>query len=97
MITVGDAKTAITVLQNFPTTDFAVALAANFGNVADDVALGEDLLPLIAIVFPEAAGIITLIEVLTAIVPLLPAFHITPDPFPERDAQTSTDAEAHGR
>jgi hypothetical protein len=70
--------------------DTSWAASLNLSNLSADAVVGEDILSVVAIVWPPAALLEAVLVVSVEIAPLLPAINIKPDPDPEIDAQTTT-------
>jgi hypothetical protein len=70
--------------------DTSAAASLNLGDLSDDAVMGEDVLSVVAVFWPPAALLEVALAVAVAIIPLLPAIDIKPDPNPEVDAQTTT-------
>jgi hypothetical protein len=90
-ITVADLTLAATQIAEFDTAAFQGAVQSHLSNLQDDAIVAEDILTLIAVVWPPAAIIAKVIQLDAMLAPLAQvSFSITPDPDPEVDAQLAT-------
>ena len=89
-ITAGQLLGAIQGLEQLG-LDTSWAASLNLSNLSADAVVGEDILSVVAIVWPPAALLEAALVVAVEIAPLLPAINIKPDPDPEVDSQTTTD------
>ena len=86
-MTAGELRTLTTLVGELGSTNFRTAVSANFGNLADDA---EGALDVVAVLFPPtppfdvAAGVLIELAAYWA-----PSIHITADPNPMVDAQTT--------
>jgi hypothetical protein len=86
-MTAGEVRTLATLIGELGSTNFRTAISANFGNLADDAEVALDV---VAVLFPPsapfdvAAGVLLELAVYWA-----PSIHITADPNPIVDAQTT--------
>ncbi len=86
-MTAGEVRTLAALVGELGSTNFSAAIGANFGNLADDAEVGLDI---VAALFPPsapfdvAAGVLLELAVYWA-----PSIHVTPDPNPIVDAQTT--------
>jgi hypothetical protein len=86
-MTVGELRTLTALVGELGSTNFTTAISANFGNLADDAEIALDV---VAVLFPPsapfdvAAGVLLELAVYCA-----PFIHITADPNPIADAQTT--------
>ena len=86
-MTAGEVRMLATLVGELGSTNFQTAISANFGNLADDAELALDV---VAVLFPPsapfnvAAGVLLELAVYCA-----PFIHITADPNPIADAQTT--------
>ena len=86
-MTVGELRTLTALVGELGSTNFTTAISANFGNLADDTEVALDV---VAVLFPPsapfdvAAGVLLELAVYCA-----PFIHITGDPNPIADAQTT--------
>ena len=86
-MTVGELRMLTALVGELGSTNFTTAISANFGNLADDAELALDV---VAVLFPPsapfdvAAGVLLELAVYCA-----PSIHITADPNPIADAQTT--------
>jgi hypothetical protein len=86
-MTAGEVRTLAMLISELGSTNFSAAIGANFGNLADD---SEVALDVVAVLFPPsapfdvAAGVLIELAVYWA-----PSIHITADPNPIVDAQTT--------
>ena len=87
LMTVGELRTLAALVGELGSTNFTTAISANFGNLADDAEVALDV---VAVLFPPsapfdvAAGVLLELAVYCA-----PLIHITADPNPIADAQTT--------
>ena len=84
-ITVGQLVQAAQLLS----VDLAQPGLPDFSNLSQDAVLGEDVLTIVAVFWPPAALIEDALVVAIALAPLLVKIHVTPDPNPVADAQTT--------
>jgi hypothetical protein len=86
-MTAGEVRTLAALIGELGSTNFPSAIGANFGNLADDAEIALDV---VAVLFPPsapfdvAAGVLLELAVYWA-----PSIHITADPNPIADAQTT--------
>ena len=86
-MTVGELRTLTALVGELGSTNFTTAISTNFGNLADDAEIALDV---VAVLFPPsapfdvAAGVLLELAVYWA-----PSIHITADPNPIVDAQTT--------
>jgi hypothetical protein len=86
-MTIGELRTLTALVGELGSTNFTTAITANFGNLADDAEVALDV---VAVLFPPsapfdaAAGVLLELAVYWA-----PSIHITADPNPIVDAQTT--------
>jgi hypothetical protein len=86
-MTVGELRTLTALVGELGSTNFTTAISANFGNLADDAEVALDV---VAVLFPPsapfdvAAGVLLELAVYCA-----PLIHITADPNPIVNAQTT--------
>ena len=86
-MTVGELRTLTALVGELGSTNFTTAISANSGNLADDAEIALDV---VAVLFPPsapfdvAAGVLLELAVYWA-----PSIHITADPNPIADAQTT--------
>jgi hypothetical protein len=86
-MTAGEVRMLATLVSELGSTNFRAAISANFGNLADDAEVALDV---VAVLFPPsapfdvAAGVLLELALYWA-----PSIHITPDPNPIADAQTT--------
>ena len=86
-MTAGELRTLAALIGELGSTNFTTAISANFGNLADDAEVALDV---VAVLFPPsapfdvAAGVLLELAVYCA-----PFIHITGDPNPIADAQTT--------
>jgi hypothetical protein len=86
-MTVGELRTLTALVGELGSTNFTTAVGANFGNLADDAEIALDV---VSVLFPPsapfdvAAGVLLELAVYCA-----PSIHITADPNPIADAQTT--------
>ena len=86
-MTAGEVRTLAALVGELGSTNFRTAINANFGNLADDAEVALDV---VAVLFPPsapfdvAAGVLLELAVYWA-----PSIHITADPNPIVDAQTT--------
>jgi hypothetical protein len=86
-MTAGEVRTLAMLISELGSTNFSAAISANFGSLADDAEVALDV---VAVLFPPsapfdvAAGVLLELAVYCA-----PFIHITADPNPIADAQTT--------
>jgi hypothetical protein len=86
-MTVGELRTLTALVGELGSTNFTTAIGANFGTLADDAEVALDV---VAVLFPPsapfdvAAGVLLELAVYCA-----PSIHLTADPNPIADAQTT--------
>ena len=86
-MTAGELRMLASLVGELGSTNFATAISANFGNLADDAEVALDVAAMLfppSAPFDVAAGILLEIAAYYA-----PSIHITPDPNPIADAQTT--------
>jgi len=86
-MTAGELRTLATMVGELGSTNFKTAIGANFGNLADDAEVALDV---VAVLFPPSAPFDVAAGVLLEIAGYYaPSIHMTPDPNPIADAQTT--------
>jgi hypothetical protein len=86
-MTAGELRTLGALIGELLSANFKTAVGAQFGNIADDAEVALDV---VALLFPPsapfdvAAGVLLELAVYCA-----PSIHLTPDPNPMVDAQTT--------
>jgi hypothetical protein len=87
LMTAGELRTLATLVGELGSTNFRTAIGANFGNLADDAEVALDV---VALLFPPSAPFDVAAGVLLEIAAYwAPLIHITADPNPIVDAQTT--------
>jgi hypothetical protein len=87
LMTAGEVRTLATLIGELDSTNFSAAISANFGNFADDAEVALDV---VAVLFPPSAPFDVAAGVLIELASYwAPSIHITADPNPIFDAQTS--------
>jgi hypothetical protein len=93
-VTAGEVRMLATLVSELGSTNFRTAVGANFGNLADD---SEVALDVVAVLFPPSAPFDIAAGVLLELAfYFAPSIHITPDPNPIADAQTTRSRGARG-
>ena len=86
-MTAGELRTLTALVGELGSTNFQTAISANFGNLADDAEVGLDV---VAMLFPPSAPFAVAAGVLLELAAYwAPFIHITADPNPIVDAQTT--------
>jgi hypothetical protein len=86
-MTAGELRTLTALIGEIGSTNFCTAVSANFGNLADDADVALDV---VAVLFPPSAPFDVAAGVLLELAAYWePSIHITADPNPIADAQTS--------
>ncbi|HEY5206134.1 MAG TPA: hypothetical protein VIJ63_16245 [Roseiarcus sp.] len=86
-MTAGEVRMLATLVSELGSANFTTAVSANFGNFADDAEVALDV---VAVLFPPSAPFDIAAGVLLEIAAYwAPSIHITPDPNPIADAQTT--------
>ena len=86
-MTVGELRTLTALVGELGSTNFRTAISANFGNLADDAEVALDI---VAPLFPPSAPFDVVAGVLLELAAYwAPSIHITADPNPIVDAQTT--------
>lgn len=86
-MTAGEIRTLAALIGELGSTNFNTAVSANFGNLADDAEVALDV---VAVLFPPSAPFDVAASVLLELAAYWgPSIHITPDPNPIVDAQTT--------
>jgi hypothetical protein len=86
-MTVGELRTLAALIGELGSTNFRTAISAQFGNLADDAEVALDV---VALLFPPSAPFDVAAGVLLELaVHCAPSIHLTPDPNPMVDAQTT--------
>jgi hypothetical protein len=93
-MTVGELRTLTALVGELGSTNFMTAISANFGNLADDAEIALDV---VAVLFPPSAPFDVAAGVLLELaVYCSPFIHITADPNPIADAQTTLTRASRG-
>jgi len=93
-MTAGEVRMLASLVSELGSTNFRTAIRANFGNLADDAEVALDV---VALLFPPSAPFIVVASVLLELAAYwAPSIHITPDPNPIADAQTTLTRAARG-
>ena len=86
-MTAGGLRALAALIGELGSTNFRTALGANFGNLADDAEVALDV---VAVLFPPSAPFDVAAGVLFELAAYwAPSIHITADPNPIADAQTT--------
>jgi hypothetical protein len=86
-MTAGEVRTLAALIGELGSSNFTTAISANFGNLADDAEVALDV---VALLFPPSAPFDVAAGVLLELaIDWAPSIHITPDPNPIADAQTT--------
>ena len=86
-MTAGEVRVLATLVSELGSANFRTAVSANFGNLADDAEVALDV---VAVLFPPSAPFDVAAGVLLEIAAYwAPSIHITADPNPIVDAQTT--------
>jgi hypothetical protein len=86
-MTAGEVRMLATLVSELGSTNFRTAISTNFGNFADDAEVALDV---VAVFFPPSAPFVVAASVLIELAAYFaPSIHITPDPNPIVDAQTT--------
>jgi hypothetical protein len=86
-MTAGEVRTLAALIGELGSTNFSAAVSANFGNLTDDAGVALDV---VAVLFPPSAPFDVAASVLIELAAYwAPSIHITADPNPIVDAQTS--------
>ncbi len=86
-MTAGEVRMLATLISELGSTNFSAAVGANFGNLADDAEVALDV---VAVLFPPSAPFDVAAAVLIELAAYwAPFIHITADPNPIADAQTT--------
>jgi hypothetical protein len=87
LMTAGEVRTLAMLISELGSTNVSAAISANFGSLADD---SEVALDVVAVLFPPSAPFDVAAGVLIELAAYwAPSIHITADPNPIVDAQTS--------
>src|ERR1700739_1215857 len=87
MMTAGEVRTLAALVGELGSTNFQKAISANLGNLADDAEVALDV---VAVLFPPSAPFDVAPGVLLELAAYwAPTIHVTPDPNPIVDAQTT--------
>jgi hypothetical protein len=87
LMTAGELRALTTLAGELGSTNFQNAFSANFGNLADDAEVALDV---VAVLFPPSAPFDVAAGVLIELAAYwAPFVHITADPNPIVDAQTT--------
>jgi hypothetical protein len=93
-MTAGEVRMLATLVNELGSTNFRKAISANFGNLADDAEVALDV---VAVLFPPSAPFDVAAGVLIELAAYFaPSIHITADPNPIVDAQTTHTRAARG-
>jgi hypothetical protein len=86
-MTAGEVRTLAALIGEFGSANFSAAISANFGNLADDAEVALDV---VAVLFPPSAPFDVAAGVLLEVAAYwAPSIHVTGDPNPIADAQTT--------
>jgi hypothetical protein len=86
-MTAGELRTLAALIGELGSANFTTAVSAHFGNVTNDAEVALDI---VAMLFPPSAPFVVAAGVLLEIAAYCaPSIHITPDPNPIVDAQTT--------
>ena len=86
-MTAGEVRTLAALVGELGSTNFSAAVSANFGNLTDDAEVALDV---VAVLFPPSAPFDVAASVLIELAAhWAPSIHITADPNPIVDAQTT--------
>jgi hypothetical protein len=86
-MTAGEVRTLAALVGELGSTNFQKAISANLGNLADDAEVALDV---VAVLFPPSAPFDVAAGVLLELAAYwAPTIHVTPDPNPIVDAQTT--------
>jgi hypothetical protein len=86
-MTAGELRTLAALIGELGSANFSTAVSAQFGNVTDDAEVALDVA---AMLFPASAPFVVAAGVLLEIAAYFaPSIHITADPNPIVDAQTT--------
>ena len=86
-MTAGELRTLAALIGELGSANFTTAVSAHFGNVTNDAEVALDV---VVILFPPSAPFVVAAGVLLEIAAYCaPSIHITPDPNPIVDAQTT--------
>jgi hypothetical protein len=87
LMTAGEVRTLTALIGELGSTNFDAAIGANFGNLPDDAEVALDV---VAVLFPPSAPFDVAAGVLLEVAAYwAPSIHVTPDPNPIVDAQTT--------
>jgi hypothetical protein len=93
-MTAGEVRMLATLVNELGSTNFRNAISAKFGNLADDAEVALDV---VAVLFPPSAPFDVAAGVLIELAAYwAPTIHITADPNPIADAQTTRTRAARG-
>ncbi len=86
-MTAGEVRTLAALIGEVGSTNFQTAIGANFGSLDDDAEVALDV---VAVLFPPSAPFDIAAGVLLEVAAYwAPSIHVTPDPNPIVDAQTT--------
>ena len=86
-MTAGELRTLTALVGELGSTNFTTTISANFGNLTDDAEVALDV---VAVLVPPSAPFVVAAGVLLEIAAYwAPSIHITADPNPIADAQTT--------
>jgi hypothetical protein len=86
-MTAGELRTLEALIDELGSADFSSAVSAQFGNLTDDTEVALDVA---AVLFPPSAPFDVAAGVLLELAAYFaPSIHVTPDPNPMADAQTT--------
>jgi hypothetical protein len=86
-MTAGEVRTLAALIGELGSKNFSIAISANFGNLTDDAQVALDV---VAVLFPPSAPFDVAAGVLLELAAYYaPSIHVTPDPNPIVDAQTT--------
>jgi hypothetical protein len=86
-MTAGEVRALAALIGELGSKNFSTAISANFGNLTDDAQVALDV---VAVLFPPSAPFDVAAGVLLELAAYYaPSIHVTPDPNPVVDAQTT--------
>ncbi len=92
-MTAGELRMLTALVGEIGSTNFRTAISARFGNLADDAEVALDV---VAVLFPPSAPFVVVAGVLLELAAYwAPSIHITADPNPIADAQTTMTRAGH--
>ena len=86
-MTAGELRALTALVGELGSTNLTTAIGANFGNLTDDAEVALDV---VAVLFPPSAPFVVAASILLEIAAYwAPSIHISADPNPIADAQTT--------